>query len=220
MGDEACPSCSGKQIRLSADWGRHYLRCMIGSRKRFCVSCKSRWTASAKGGWPVPARIALLLVPIVAARGAAHFHRPELEHAPIYVRQQAPAPGSASASDADADPGAQGDASIPGLAEDPKEIHSTAQWLRAHQNDPAAPAGPPIQRKPGMLGTLSMLSDLIKHSLGFNNGMSQAQIDSLLKQDKHKLWDQYGHYFSSKEEAKAAYEQAKKESEKQHAAAP
>ena len=220
MTGEKCPSCGAEKLRLSARLDRHYLRAAFGSRKRFCVSCHARWTAAKKEGWPLLTRGALLLAVVVVGRAAQQYHRPQpLKHAPIYVKPSKAPVGP------DGEPGAEtspdGDAVLP-LAEGATG-GTTAAWLRAHQNDTAGGTEGPRRNIPqarlGLGDTFALLSRMLKQSLGFRGGVSQGQIDSMLKQDKKQLWAQYGKYFGSKEEAKAAYEQAKKESEKAHGTA-
>ncbi len=48
-------------------------------------------------------------------------------------------------------------------------------------------------------------------SLGFSGapGVSGAKVDQLLNEDKHQLWNEYGQYFSSKEQAQQYYNQVK-----------
>lgn len=219
MASEICPSCGAEEVRFSARRGLHLLRALLGTRKRYCAQCKARWGTRVRGGWPVPIRLAVLAACGAGAWTVSHARLVRREPAPkpIYFRGAAVKPAIA---------GEEGDA-IPSPEEPPAALveragGTTADWLRAHQQDSTGAALP--RRPEGFLsklglGSLERFGKILRLKLGGLTPAQAAQLENELKKDKRQLWNEYGSNFSSKEEAKKTYEQAQQELRKHKAGA-
>ena len=217
MASEICPSCGAAEVRFSSRRARHLLRCLVGTRKRYCGQCKARWGSGTVGGWPIPVRLAVLAACGGAAWTVSHAKlvRREPPQTAIYYRSGGAAvPGGAEAAAGDS-PSNEAPAALvdrPG--------GTTADWLRAHQQDSGVgeqPRGPK-----GLLARLGLdkLSKMFQLKFrGLTRGQA-AQLESELKKDKRQLWKEYGSNFDSKEEAKKAYDQAQQALKESKAAKP
>lgn len=226
---EPCPKCGSEHTRLGSSAAKHLFRGLVGTYKRFCLGCGKRWRSPVRTA-AAPVQRAATLAAAAAVLFGAHAvfsarRQPALDvsaspYADFYREADAsgaPPPPALLPDVAspihlkDASPGPLGGAP-PGAYGDPgPRAGERRQWQRG---DPAAtPAGDPGARSgaqgAGRFEAMPWLS-AIKSFFGGSARPARGQVEAALREDKHVLWDKYGKYFSSKDEAKRFYEQAQR----------
>ncbi|MBI4386696.1 MAG: hypothetical protein HY551_04885 [Elusimicrobia bacterium] len=216
----SCPFCEHEGVRFGSSPGRHLLRGLLGTRRRFCPGCRRRWFSQRRGHLPNALRMALAggLAATLGLAGSRYVNQDRFAGIPPSAtgasrRVAAHDPTERGEASAALDRAAEGAAAAgPGAALAWEEsaaarsrTSSRAAWdTEALRRRTAASGG---YEASGSGNILQGLSQLLKQALSRSQ---EDKIDELLKMDKKTLWDQYGKYFSSKEQAKQVYEDYKR----------
>jgi hypothetical protein len=206
----------------------HLVRMAYGSRRRYCCSCGSRWVGSVKifSPWARLAGALLLLAPaaltLVYLKKEGWFEpQPNIYRTangedprtgtryryPARMGMEAMMEGYAAG--AGRDPGWRGQfagSNYTGQGRMP------IRWNKGQMTELISAyrmglrgAGPQNGQSQGMQEMLRQVTDAIK-----STGKNPAQLaDEIDQSDKQTLWDKYGNNFSSKDEAKEAYDEFK-----------
>ena len=217
MKPDPCPYCGSKKVRTGKTFLPHLARLALGSRRRYCANCRSRWIGSEEIFSPW-ARLALMLFIFTPLAAGAVYLKTEGWFEPQPDMYQ-------TADEQNAGRGAAGAGGVAGGIEALMQEGMSGPYARqfsglrftersrlsphwragqladlnqAYSLDPQG-AGRPGQSKEIQL--LSRLTDAVRRT-----GKSpQALAKEIDQTDKQTLWDKYGANFSSKDEAKAAY---------------
>lgn len=223
--EAACPRCGESAVAFGSTGLRHLFRGVAGTTRRACRSCGYRWLDVHGYSPALRAAAALLLIGgIFSAVSVARVFRPP----PSETALRAAARGSggsggsgrlasavdsmkgassAGLSDADGAPGAA--RAEPGLTEGLKSL--VAPVLRP--SEPGEPARASVVREAAAAPAANFKDTnwLVKL---LSKRVSRQEVEQVERMDKKQLWEKYGHYFGSKEEAKAAYNQYQQNREK------
>ncbi|MBI3548388.1 MAG: hypothetical protein HY078_04965 [Elusimicrobia bacterium] len=218
-------------MRFSSGFLRNLFRTVIGSRKRFCFDCGGRWISDSREGGPWPLRLTLASAPVAVLWGFIALDASRS----IPYRDPTASPYARYYFESEGATGHQlGSVAVRGTAMSLQAPLSKAEAERLGLPPPAAPGSTENGLRPpaaarlrsssaaiafagakaesgGMFSgpLMSFITNFLKSQFGGQN-ISRGQIDSVLKQDKRTLWNKYGKYFGSKEEAKQAYEQVQR----------
>ena len=218
MRPDPCPYCGSKKVRTGKTFLPHLARMALGSRRRYCANCRSRWIGSEKIFSPW-ARLALMLLVFTPLAAGAVYLKTEGWFEPLPEMYQTAGEESARTGSAGAGgltggiealmgegmsgPYAQQFAglSLEARSRMPQRWRSgqMADLNLAYTISPQG-AGRLVQSKE-MQMMLSRLTDAVRRT----GKTPQALAKEIDQTDKQTLWDKYGANFSSKEEAKAAY---------------
>ncbi len=181
-----CPRCRGADVAFSSNALKSAGRRLTGSNHRFCRGCRYRWRAR-RNSLSGP----LLVAAAAIAAGALVWRA---ERGP---KDEVPAAGFADASGAGTGLSFARESSSAG-------DRALARAAAARLGDePAQERRFEVVRKENDFGFVSLIRSLIQ-------GRDEAELRAMSKMSKKQLWDRYGRYFASKEDAKAAYEEARK----------
>lgn len=225
----SCPSCGSHSVRAASTRLLHLARLAHGTHRRYCCSCRNRWKASDKAFLPWARRLGVFLICAVVGLALACVVN-EVWLAPRPCPLQTAAWEEDRARDQDAliargmEAFLGGDMSVAygqglGARMTLSGIHFTEQDYsrmrgRADQAMGQSPSyrwsvqgalrqnGPP-QNMPEILRRAAAV---IK-PMGKTPGQFASEVES---SDKQALWTKYGNNFSSKEEAKSAYDEFKR----------
>lgn len=206
-----CKACGSSNVRLSASLPVHLIRKALKSSKRRCLDCRYKWREP--GQRRTPYQLAVLLGGACLSLAIIVQWREimSLRTGPrtgFRQNPRAPEPSLSgrsgqeypleNADDLDAEYGAGKEQTMPGQHPFPKDwgIPPAETWAAAGQ--------------PEKKGFFSNYSKLLDIALKMLQGRSKKEIiRELDTADKKTLWNKYGGYFSSKEEAKKAYDEYK-----------
>jgi hypothetical protein len=226
MLEDCCPRCGSEDVALGATWQRHALRAVVGTSRRFCRGCGLRWLDEFRTYSPM-ARLAAVCAASALIFGGVALSKVVVPSAPSNRVLASVVPGSRAAGDGRLLRAAGGgglspasgalsysDGGSAGLAGvvDAGFMDSSGRPMRPGQSltedgsagYPAPVAYNNVQSDDGSGKALGQLSTLLKLAGG---KVDRTKLDQIDRMDKKQLWDQYGSYFGSKEEAKAAYNQ-------------
>ena len=218
MKPDPCPYCGSKKVRTGKTFLPHLARLALGSRRRYCANCRSRWIGSEKifSTW---ARLALILLIFPPLAAGAVYLKTEgwFEPQPEMYRtagEESARTGSAEAggltgeTEALIGEGLSGPnvQQLAGLSLGARS-RIPPRWRSGQIRDmnlaySISPqgAGRLVQSRE-MQMMFSRLTDAVRRT----GKTPQALAKEIDQTDKQTLWDKYGANFSSKDEAKAAY---------------
>ena len=217
MKPDPCPYCGSRKVRTGKTFLPHLARMALGSRRRYCANCRSRWIGSEKifSPWARLALMLLIFTPLAAGAvylKAEGWFEPQPEMYQTAGEERART-GSAGAGDPTggiealmgegmSGPYAQQFAGLR-FAE---RSRLSLQWRAGQLADlnQAYSLNPQGAGRPGQSKEMQMLSRLTD-AVRRTGKTPQALAKEIDQTDKQTLWDKYGANFSSKEEAKAAY---------------
>lgn len=218
MRRESCPYCDSKKVRTGKTFLPHLVRLALGSRRRYCANCRSRWIGSENYFSPW-ARLALMLLVFTPLAAGVVYLKKEGWFEPQPDMYQ-------SADEESAKRGAAGAAGMSGGIEALMEEGMSGTYARQLAGLSSAERGRgPLRWRPGQLADLNLAYSLSPQGAGAPGQSRDMQLalsrltdairrtgktpQELAKEidqtDKQTLWDKYGSNFASKEEAKSAY---------------
>lgn len=218
----SCPHCGGHDVSAGRIFLLHFARLAHGSHRRYCRSCRRRWTAAEKAVSPAARRAAALLLFSVLGLALACVVN-EVWLAPRPCPLQTAAWAEAGAGMQDPQAFAEGGMDVAYGQElaarmQLSGVNFTAQdygRLRGMAGQ-GAPRGDyarrAVQEALRQNGGQQSMPELLRRAaavikpMGKKPGQFASEVES---SDKQTLWDKYGNNFSSKDEARAAYEQFK-----------
>lgn len=214
----SCPHCSSLKIGLARSFAYHVVRMAFSTHRRYCRDCGLKWIADERAGWPTLRILVVLIAAIslgrlgffvsrVATRSAA-FRQAQLDHAAKKELAKLSPDGLTHVETAE----------TASVAEPP--MGAVKLFFKAWQAEVREPSAQPSQGQAAAekrrlydpetapADSRSDLASLIKSLIKKTDQGQLNEIDNMSKKD---LWDKYGSHFSSKEEAKQAYEEYKKQ---------
>lgn len=215
-----CPFCEREGVRFGSSPGRHLLRGLLGTRRRFCPECRRRWFSQRRGHLPNALRMALAggLAATLGLAGARYSKQNRFSDIPLAAAGASRGTAAHDKTEQGEVPDAIGQGTGNTAAAGPDAAHAWEESAaaRSRTSSRAAWETEALRRRTAASGgheasgsgsILQGISQLIKQALSRSQ---EDKIDELLKMDKKTLWDQYGKYFTSKEQAKQTYEDYKR----------
>lgn len=217
MRRESCPYCDSRKVRTGKTFLPHLARLALGSRRRYCANCRSRWIGSDNFFSPW-ARLALMLLIFTPLAVGAVYLKKEgwFEPQPGMYQDMEEEKARHEAAGSGGMPGGietlMGEAMSGPYAQQFAGLRSAERgrlplrWRPGQLADLTAYGlGPQGAGQPGqsrdMQLALSRLTDAVRRT-----GKTPQELAKEIDQtDKQTLWDKYGANFASKEEAKGAY---------------
>ncbi|MBI5209970.1 MAG: hypothetical protein HY927_08360 [Elusimicrobia bacterium] len=193
----------------------------MGTHRRYCPTCGHGWTGKDSKGKPLLLAglvLAVVAVSIVLGWALGVSMLTDGPGAPAGTRMPSPQEAGAAWTpvqdgEADSTPElAAEEAGEPGVAGEPKEPAGQPDVIEGEPKarGRAAPIrlDPPVP--PSVLGRMNAMFGDVSKMMKLLNSSQQAEVTADIDRlSKKELWDKYGHYFGSKEQAKQAYEQHK-----------
>lgn len=214
MRRESCPYCDSRKVRTGKTLLPHLVRLALGSRRRYCANCRSRWIGSENFSSPLASLTLILFIFTPLAAGVVYMKKEGWFEPHPYSSQligwdssrpsawAAGVPGEIDVSRTEGVPGQY--AQLFTELRSMERSRGPLRWRPGQLADlnlayGLGPQGPGQPRD--MQLALSRLTDAVRRS-----GKTPQQLAKEIDQtDKQTLWDKYGANFASKEEAKAAY---------------
>lgn len=218
MRRESCPYCDSKKVRTGKTFLPHLARLALGSRRRYCANCRSRWIGTENFFSPW-ARLALMLLVFAPLAAGVVYLKKEGWFEPQPDMYQTADGESARREAAGAGGMTGGIEALMGEAMSEPYARQLA-GLRSAERSRG-----PLRWRPGQLTDLNLAYSLSPQGAGRPGQSRDMQLalsrltdavrrtgktpQELAKEidqtDKQTLWDKYGANFASKEEAKGAY---------------
>ncbi|MBI4350370.1 MAG: hypothetical protein HY550_02920 [Elusimicrobia bacterium] len=222
MKTASCPNCGGKRVRTGKTFLPHLARMAVGSRRRYCRNCRSRWIGEEKLYSPWARLALILLVCGPAIITLVYLKREGWFEPQPYLYETADAEHAAA--------GAHGGSGIDGGVEALLEGDMAGVYAQRFAGTHFAERSRrPVQWRTGQLDMntlynltlqggmrpagqsremqemLSRMAEAVKRT-----GKTPQELAREIDQtDKQTLWDKYGNNFASKDEAKAAHNEFK-----------
>jgi hypothetical protein len=184
---QECPSCGGHEISFGSTPFRHFLRSILGTSRRYCAGCGNKWRVHGEIALPcLIVRTAMWVTLAIFAVRSIH----------VYIRSQAVASSSADRRNGN-------------LSGDRDPL-----WPGGVVGGPGLPAGFRSESSEddgffgGFMSDFRDMKNLLKLAFGsayYRSGKIPSS-DQLTQQQKRDLWNKYGRYFSSKDQAKKSYD--------------
>jgi len=213
----SCPNCGNRQIRAGSTYLRHLARVALGSKRRYCGSCRSRWIAPNKafspwailaGALPIFSAVALALVYLTHKT----FFSPYSNRYGIAGPENAWTGPSGNAMAGGMQPLQETDG-IGSSGRDGARItrqnYGPLRWKAGQGTAQNAAYLRNIQWAEPQNGQSHNIQEILRQVAVIvkNMGKTPRQFAREIEQtDKQTLWNKYGNNFASKEDAQAAYE--------------